>query len=97
MLLAYVYMYVPVPYVFVCMLLYHYMSMRTVGLEVRSGVAPRSLKHPLKHVAHHVYIFPSEPVWCSDFLQLQPLQLADAGSMHRTLYKYLHFNTSCPG
>ena len=62
MLFAYVYMYVPVPYVIVCMLLYHYMSMRTVGLEVRSGVAPRSLKHPLKHVAHRVYIILSEPV-----------------------------------
>ena len=55
MLSAYVYMYVPVPYVFVCMLLYHYVSMRTVGLEVRSGVAP-------KHVAHRVYILLSEPV-----------------------------------
>ena len=43
-LFAYVYMYVPVPYVIVCMLLYHYMSMRTVGLEVRIGVAPRFLE-----------------------------------------------------
>ena len=55
-------MYVLVPYVFVCMLLYHYMSMRTVGLAVRSGVATRSLKHPLKHVAHRVYILLSELV-----------------------------------